>query len=321
MKILIADKLPDSVADSLSKKGHICTTDSSLTYESLPDSIKDHEILIVRSTKVMTNTLNEAENLKLIVRAGAGTNTIDKEYASKKGIKVCNVPGANSIAVAELAMGLIISVDRNIPENVFDLREGIWNKKKYSSSKGIYGRNLGILGLGAIGMALAERAKAFGMNVFGVAKASRSEESQSLIFESGIILLNSREELLEKCDVVSIHLPSVEETKEIVNQDFLNQMKEGSIIVNTSRGELVDEEALIKAMNEKGIRAALDVYKNEPGAGDSSFKSELAQHPNVYGTHHIGASTQQAQDAVAEGVVKVIEAFADGGLLNCVNQE
>tara|TARA_R110002124_G_scaffold194919_1_gene361954 strand:+ start:9590 stop:10561 length:972 start_codon:yes stop_codon:yes gene_type:complete len=321
MKILAADKLPQSMADSLSKKGHNCTINSSLTTEELPDFIKDYEVLVVRSTAVTADVLDSGDHLKLIVRAGAGTNTIDKKHASNKGIKVCNVPGANSIAVAELAMGLIISIDRNIPDNVFDLRKGVWNKKKYSSSKGIYGRNLGILGLGAIGLALAERASAFGMNVFGVAKTSRAKETQSRIKKTGIKLLDTREELLKKCDVVSIHLPSVKETKNIVNQDFLNHMKEGALLVNTSRGELVDEASLIKAMNEKGIRAALDVYADEPNAGDSEFKSAIAQHPNVYGTHHIGASTQQAQDAVAEGVIEVIEAFANGGLINCVNQE
>ena len=319
MKILIADKIQDSIPESLSDKGHVCTIDSSLTSDLLPGSITDHEVLVVRSTRVEVETIGKASDLKLIVRAGAGTNTIDKEYAAKKGIKVCNVPGANSIAVAELVMGLIISIDRNIPDNVYDLRQGIWNKKKYSTAKGIYGRNLGILGLGSIGLALAERAKVFGMNVFGVDKASRSEESKTKISEAGITFLDSREELLKKCDVVSLHLPSVPETKNLVDENFLSQMNEGAIFVNTSRGELVDENALIKAMNEKGIRVALDVYADEPGAGESEFKKEIAEHPNVYGTHHIGASTQQAQDAVAEGVIEVIETFANGRIINCVN--
>ncbi len=319
MKILIADKIQDSVAESLSDKGHICTVDSSLTSDLLPGSITDHQVLVVRSTRVEVDTIDKATNLKLIVRAGAGTNTIDKEYAAKKGIKVCNVPGANSIAVAELVMGLIISIDRNIPDNVDDLRNGIWNKKKYSTARGIYGRNIGILGLGAIGKALAARAKAFGMNVYGVEKPSRSEESKTKISEAGITLLRSREELLKKCDVVSLHLPSVPETKNLVDESFLSQMNEGAILVNTSRGELVDENALIKAMNEKEIRVALDVYADEPGAGESEFKNQIGKHPNVYGTHHIGASTQQAQDAVAEGVVEVIDTFANGGIINCVN--
>lgn len=319
MKILIADKIQDSVAESLSDKGHVCTIDSSLTSDLLPGSITDHEVLVVRSTRVEVETIDKASDLKLIVRAGAGTNTIDKEYAAKKGIKVCNVPGANSIAVAELVMGLIISIDRKIPDNVHDLRQGIWSKKKYSVAKGIYGRNLGILGLGSIGLALAERAKAFGMNVFGVDKASRSEESKTKISEAGITLFGSREELLKKCDVVSLHLPSVPETKNLVDENFLSQMNDGAILVNTSRGELVDENALIKAMNEKGIRVALDVYADEPGAGESEFKNQIGEHPNVYGTHHIGASTQQAQDAVAEGVIEVIETFANGGIINCVN--
>ncbi len=320
MRILIADKIQSSVAESLSEKGHICTVDSSLTAGMLPDSLQDHEVLVVRSTRVEVETIDKATNLKLIVRAGAGTNTINKEYAAKRGIKVCNVPGANSIAVAELVMGLIISIDRNIPDNVYDLRDGIWNKKKYSTARGIYGRNIAILGLGAIGKALAARAKAFGMNVYGVEKPSRSEESKTKISETGITLLRSREELLKKCDIVSLHLPSVPETRNLVNENFLAHMNEEAILINTSRGELIDEVALIEAMNKKGIRAALDVYANEPGTGDSEFTSEIAQHPNVYGTHHIGASTQQAQDAVGQGVVEVVDAFTNGRLINCVNQ-
>ncbi len=320
MKILIADNLSEFVIDELTKAGHECTIDPSLSAETLPGVVSDHEVIVVRSTKVQPAVMESAKGLKLVVRAGAGTNTIDKTCAKEKGVKVCNVPGVNSIAVAELAMGLIISIDREIPHNVLDLRQGGWDKKRYSQARGIYGSSLGILGLGSIGFELAKRASAFGMNVFGVAKPGRSVNSLERIEKAGIALLSSRKELLHTCDVVSIHLPATPETKHLVDKQFLSQMKEEAILINTSRGELVDEPALIQAMNEKGIRAGLDVYANEPDAGFGEFRSELAMHSNVYGTHHIGASTQQAQDAVAKGVVEVINSFANGELINCVNQ-
>lgn len=319
MKILIADSFSDFHVDILEKQGHQCTVNPSLNGDNLHEAVSDNEVLIVRSTVVNATTLNKAENLKLVIRAGAGTNTIDKAYAKEKGVVVCNVPGANAIAVAELAMGLIISIDRNIPDNVADLRTGTWNKKKYSKAAGLYGRSLGIIGMGSIGLSLAVRAIAFGMEVFIVAKTGRAKETEARIQSMRLHQLNSVDEILAECDMISIHLPATSETKNSINADFLEKMKDGAILINTSRGDVVDEAALIDAMNRKGIRAGLDVYANEPGSGDSTFDSELARHPNVYGTHHIGASTAQAQSAVADGVIRVLEAFEAGNTIHCVN--
>lgn len=319
MKILIADSFPTSHQDKLSAQGHTLTVDAALEGDSLTQAISDQEVLIVRSTKVPAPTLEAADNLKLIIRAGAGTNTIDKDKAADLGIKVCNVPGANAIAVAELVMGMMISLDRNIPDNVSDLNQGIWNKKKYSVARGLYGQSLGILGLGSIGFAVAERAKAFGMEVFALAKPGRSEAAEQRIKDAGIQQLKTQDELLGHCDIVTLHMPATDETTNMVNDDFLGKMKDGAMLINTSRGELVDETALLNAINSKGIRAGLDVYNNEPGAGDSSFSSDIATHPGVCSTHHIGASTTQAQVAVSDGVLDVIAAYANGEFKNCVN--
>ena len=320
MKILIADSFPASHEDQLRTDGHQITADASLEGDALQAAIADHEVLIVRSTKVPAAVLEAASNLKLVIRAGAGTNTIDKSTAAELGIRVCNVPGANSIAVAELVMGMMISLDRNIPDNVTDLNNGVWNKKKYSVARGLFGQSVGILGLGSIGFAVAERATAFGMDVFAISKSGRSDAASQRIKDAGIQQLASLDELLSRCDIVTLHMPANEDTTGMVNEEFLSKMKDGAMLINTSRGELVDEAAVLNAIDSKGIRVGLDVYNNEPGAGDSSFTSDIATHPGVCSTHHIGASTSQAQVAVSDGVLNVIAAYEKGEFKNCVNQ-
>ena len=319
MKILIADSFPPSHGKKLVDAGHQITADASLEGDALKAAITDHEILIVRSTKVPASVLEAATDLKLVIRAGAGTNTIDKNTAAELGIRVCNVPGANAIAVAELVMGMMIALDRNIADNVADLNKGVWNKKKYSVARGLYGQSIGILGLGSIGFAVAERAIAFGMEVFAIAKPDRSEASLQRIKNAGIQQLASLDEVLARCDIITLHMPANEETTGMVNKNFLEKMKDGAMLINTSRGELLDEAAVLGAIDSKGIRVGLDVYNNEPGAGDSSFSSDIATHPGVCSTHHIGASTTQAQVAVSDGVLDVIAACEKGEFKNCVN--
>jgi len=319
MKILIADSFPKAHRDELEQQGHLISFNASLDSDTLGDAIGDHEVLVVRSTRVTAAALKTATHLKLVVRAGSGTNTIDKDAAAELGIRVSNVPGANAIAVAELVMGLIISIDRNIPSNVSDLNAGIWNKKKYSKAQGLYGQKIGILGMGSIGFALAARASAFGMKVYAVEKPERTDTDTQRIKNAGILQLKSQDELLAVCDIVTLHMPATDDTRGMVNKSFLSKMKDGAMLINSSRGELVDEPDLLDAINLKGLRVGLDVYNSEPGAGDGNFTSEIAAHPSVCGTHHIGASTEQAQVAVADGVLNVIAAYADGDFKNCVN--
>jgi D-3-phosphoglycerate dehydrogenase len=319
MKILFADKFPEPHLDELRRSGHSCEYQPDLTVEALPDNIRAYDALIVRSTRVEASTIDAADSLKLIVRAGAGTNTIDTDTAAERNVRVCNVPGKNALAVAELTMGLLLAIDRNIPDNVIDLRAGSWNKKKYSIARGLHGRNMGVVGLGAIGLAVAERAAAFGIKVHVVRKRGRSDEARQRLAAIHAVEVDGLDEMAERCDVLSFHVPASPETRGMVNEALLDRMAPGSIILNTSRGDVVDEHALLKAMDGRGIRAGLDVYRDEPATGEGEFDSEVARHPNVYGTHHIGASTTQAQDAVAEGVVEIIAAFEQGRVLHCVN--
>ncbi len=319
MKILFADKFPEHALDQLQSLGHSWDYEPDLTADELPASIAGYDALVVRSTRVDGPVIDAADALRIVIRAGAGTNTIDKDAAATRNIRVCNVPGRNALAVAELTMGLLLAIDRNIPDNVADLRAGRWNKKKYSVAHGLHGRNIGIVGLGAIGLAVAEIAAAFGMHVHVIGKSGRSGEAIGRLSAIGAVDVDSLEELASRCDVLSFHVPASSETRGIVNGELLDRLAPGSIILNTARGDIVDEAALIGAMDAKGIRAGLDVYQDEPTGGEGEFDSTLGQHPNVYGTHHIGASTTQAQNAVAEGVVEIIDAFGQGRVLHCVN--
>lgn len=319
MKILFADKFQSAYLDDIKAQGHDFDLQPDLGADDLPGAIGDAEVLIVRSTKITRQTIEAGGSLKLIIRAGAGTNTIDKEAAAEHNIPVCNVPGKNALAVAELAFGLLLAIDRNIPDNVIELREGRWNKKKYSKAEGICGRHIGIVGLGGIGMALAERAHAFGMRVHVIHKPSRDDETTERLRALGAEEVDDLNELVTKCSVVSFHVPANADTKGMVNDELLAHFQQGAILLNTSRGEIVDEAALIRAMDSNGIRAGLDVYNDEPGAAQGEFESALARHPNVYGTHHIGASTEQAQNAIAAEIVRMLEEFGRGNVLHCVN--
>ena len=315
MKILIADKFPGDHMERLRSAGHECRYEPDTGPDELASAVSDAHVLVVRSTKVMAPVIEGAESLQMIVRAGSGVNTIAVNEAAAVGIQVSNVPGRNAIAVAELVMGLMISIDRGIPDAVAEIRAGRWDKKRFAAGAGLFGRTLGIIGLGNIGLALAERARAFGMTVLGVAKP-RLPRVDARIAEASIELVADRATLLGRSDFVSIHIPY--EGEAVVDADFLDLMQPGSILINTSRGDMIDEEALIGAMDAKGIRAGLDVYRGEPSEARGEFHSKLAQHPNVYGTHHIGASTRQAQTAVADEVVAIIEAFERGEARNQV---
>ena len=318
MRVLLADAIDPSTVDVLSVRGHDCVSDPKLSADDLPARIGGFEALVVRSTKVTAAAIEAADALELIVRAGAGTNTIDVEAASQVGIYVTNVPGRNAIAVAELTMGLLLAIDRRIADNVADLRTGSWNKASYSKADGLFGKVMGIVGLGEIGFAVAERAAAFGLRVQAIRK-ERDEGTEERIRALGIELVDSLEELVETSDIVSIHVPATPETESMIDARLLGRMKEGAILLNTSRGDIVDEAALLDALETRALRAGLDVYPDEPGSGETAWSSKLAQHPNVVGTHHIGASTAQAQKAVAEGVVEIVDAFVRGEILNCVN--
>ena len=318
MKILIADKFQSSGIEKLKREG--CTVEFApdTTADQLKDALREHQpnVLIVRSTKVLAAAIQAGEKLSLIVRAGAGYDTIDVAEASRRGIFVANCPGKNSVAVAELAWGLILSCDRRIPDQTMDLRSGKWNKKEYAKAKGLMGRTLGIVGTGRIGMAIADRGKGFGMDVIGWSRSLTSDKADNL----GIGFCETLNDLAANSDVVSVSVAANSDTSKLIDREFLSQMKPGAFLINTSRGSVVDQDALKLAIQEKGIRAGLDVYAEEPGSSVADFTVDLISFPGVYGTHHVGASTDQAQEAIANEAVRIILQYAENGNVdNCVN--
>jgi D-3-phosphoglycerate dehydrogenase / 2-oxoglutarate reductase len=312
MRVLIADKFEQSGLDHLQEIGcevlyHPGTKDAALVQavaESRPD------VLVVRSTKVPEDVL-AAGPLKLVVRAGAGYNTIDVAAASRRGIYVSNCPGKNSVAVAELAFALILALDRRIADNVILLRAGKWNKAGFSKARGLFGRTLGLIGLGQIGREMAPRAHAFGMPVIAW---SRSQPPDAAGYCA------TPEAVAAGAEIVSIHLALNAQTRGFIGESFFAAMRTGAYFINTSRAEVVDQAALTRAIREKGIRAGLDVFANEPAGGTGEFTDEIAKLDAVYGTHHIGASTEQAQEAIAAETVRIIRTFQETGKVpNVVN--
>ena len=320
MRILVADRLPDRFVEAMKSRGHECVVDADLTEASLPGAVAGMDVLVVRSTRVTASVLAAADSLRLVVRAGAGTNTIDCDEATRTGVLVANVPGRNSVAVAELTMGLLLAVDRAIPDSTSELRAGRWNKQRFGAvGRGLYGRSLGIVGLGSIGLAVAERATGFGMRLMAQAKGSRSPEISRRIDELGIELVPDLVTLASSVDVLSLHVPMNAETRDMVGDDVLDALQPG-ILLNTSRAGVVDVQALMVRLDAGTLSAGLDVFPDEPDSGSADWHSPLAAHPRVVGTHHVGASTQQAQEAVVDGVEEVINAFDGGELLNVVNK-
>ena len=308
MKILIADKLSATAVKELESAGLGVVMNPELTADRLPAEIGPYDILVVRSTKVLRETIEAGKNLSLIIRAGAGVNTIDLEAASELGIHVTNCPGKNTAAVAELAMGLLIASDRRIADCTADLRAGIWNKKLYSKAAGLRGRTLAVIGIGSIGRAVAERARAFGMNINAWSRSLTPEKAEAI----GAVYCESPADAVRDADAVSVHLAASADTKHFIGTELLSEMKDGAIVINTSRGEIIDTEALLEAVKTKGIRPALDVYENEPAAGDKAFPhADLAS--VITGTHHIGASTEEAAEAIAGEVVRIIKVYRESG--------
>lgn len=318
MKVLFADRFPAPQLDELRARGCDCEFRPGLTAEDLPEALPGFDVLVVRSTPVTMAAL-EGSDLRLVVRAGAGTNTIDVSAASDRGVYVCNVPGKNAVAVAELAFGLLVAIDRNIADNVIDLRAGRWDKARYQRASGLRGRQVGIVGLGAIGLAFAERVAAFGMAVHALVKPGRDEDTVARLDGLGVTYHPDLAGLVRACDVLSFHVPALAATRHLVDAELLRQVQPGTVILNTSRGEIVDEEALLAVIDEKELRVGLDVYADEPAGSQGTFVSALAQHPRVYGTHHIGASTEEAQRAIASEVVRILTAFESGEVRNSIN--
>src|SRR5687767_15213696 len=317
MLVLVADKFEQSGRDGLQSIGCNVSYHPDLKDEALIEAIRTEQpdVLVVRGTTV-TEPMLAAGSLKLVVRAGAGYNTIDVAAASKRGIYVSNCPGKNSIAVAELAFALILALDRRIVDNVVTLRRGEWNKKEFSKARGLFGRTLGLIGVGKIGQEMIPRARAFGMPVVAWSRSLTLDRAALL----GVELKDSPKAVASAADIVSVHVALNSETKHFLGADFFNSMREGSYFINTARGEVVDQQALVAAMRTRGIRAGLDVFAVEPTSSTGEFQDAIAKEEGLYGTHHIGASTDQAQEAIAAETVRIVKEFKETGRVpNVVN--
>ncbi|MFL6278034.1 MAG: 3-phosphoglycerate dehydrogenase [Blastocatellia bacterium] len=310
MKILIADKFPESGINELKAAGFEVAYDAELKDDSLTQAVASTgaDVLVVRGTKVPGAAL-EAGHLSLVVRAGAGYNTIDVKTASARGIYVANCPGKNAVAVAELAFGLILALDRRIPANAADLRAGRWNKKEYSKARGLFGQTLGLIGLGQIGQEMIPRARAFGMPVVAWSRSLTAERAAEL----GVEMKSSPREVAAACNILSVHVALKDDTRNLINEEVLAALAPGSYFVNTSRAEVVDQAALARAVTEHGLRAGLDVFAGEPSGGTGTVEDDIFKLNGVVGTHHIGASTDQAQQAIADETVRIIREYKDKG--------
>jgi D-3-phosphoglycerate dehydrogenase len=319
MRALIADAFPERYLADLKAIGLTVEYDPSATAADLPEKAKHANILIVRSTKVDAKVIAAASGLGMILRAGAGYDTIDVAAASERGIFVSNCPGKNAVAVAELTFALMLALDRRVVDGTVDLRAGNWNKKEYSKADGIKGRTIGVIGLGSIGKAVVDRAKAFEMNVLAWSRSLTGWRADEL----GVTYCRTPEEVAERSDIVSVHLAQTKETKGMFGAAFFAKMKPRAMFINTSRGGLHDEAALVAAMKEKGIRAGLDVFESEPATPTASgLQNAIFSQPGLAGTHHIGASTEQSQDAIAEEAVRICKEYvATGRAPNVVNVE
>ncbi|MCS7140116.1 MAG: hydroxyacid dehydrogenase [Candidatus Nezhaarchaeota archaeon] len=304
-KVLVTDNVHESCASLLRAKGCKVDVKPSLSKEELIKAVKEYDAIIIRGkTKFTGDVIMEAESLKVIGRAGVGLDNIDVEAASEKNIKVISTPQASTIAVAEATIALMLSLARMIPEAVKSLKEGEWHKSKFMGFE-LRGKVLGIVGFGRIGKAVAKRALAFEMKVIAHDIRDIREEASTM----GVEVVPTLEELLRRSDIVTLHIPLNRSTRHLIGEKEISLMKSNAIIINTSRGGIIETKALLKALKEgKLAGAALDVFEHEPPQTEEEW--ELIRLPNVIATPHISSQTEEAQRLagimVAEEVLKAL---------------
>jgi len=302
MKVAICDPIDKKAIEELKALNVEIYDFSDLPKEELPEKLQDMEIIIVRSaTKVKGELLDALKNAKLIIRGGVGLDNIDLEGAKAKRIKVVNTPEASSISVAELAIGFMFALSRHIVRGTVGLREGKWEKKQLKGTE-LFGKTLGIIGMGRIGREVAKRAKCLGMNVIATRHVRQIPRELAKTV--------SYDELYKEADFISIHIPLTEETRHMISKEAFEKMKDGVVIINCSRGGVVDEKALLEALKNGKVKgAALDVFEVEP-----PVDNELLKLDNVIGTPHIGASTKEAQARIGVAIVEKIKGFLEGNI-------
>ena len=301
MKVLVCDPVSNKCLEILKNAGLEVSYQPTISAEDLIKQIPEYDVVIVRSrTKITSSVIEAGKKLRVIGRAGVGLDNIDVEAASKRNIVVLNTPESSTEAVAELVLGLMLSLARKIPLGDRGIKEGRWLKGEMMGIE-LKGKTLGIVGLGRIGSRVGALAKAFGMKIL-VYDVIQLPEQLIRSLEAEVVDLDT---LLSRSDFITLHVPLTPETRHLINRERLAKMKKGAYLINTSRGEVVDEEALYAALKEGWLAgAALDVFEKEPPA------SEVVKLPNVVCTPHIGAQTVEAQDAAGEMLAeKVISAL------------
>jgi D-3-phosphoglycerate dehydrogenase len=320
VKILLADKLAPIVAGALADLGADVLSEPALAGLALTERLRsmDPDVIVVRSTRVDAEHIDAARTLGLVIRAGAGVNTIDLAACSGRGVYVTNCPGKNAAAVAELAIGHLINLDRRIVDGAVALREGRWDKKEFGRARGLRGRTLAVLGTGGIGLEVVRRAQAFGMLIRAWSRSLTREQAAAL----NVAHAESPEDAVRGADAVTVHLSLTPDTRGRIGESVFDAMGEGTYFVNTARAEVVDDAAMFRAAKERGVRLGLDVFPREPAGSTGVFDDERVRLSCVYGSHHIGASTDEAEDAVGHEVIRIVRAFRDGRAVpNCVNME
>jgi len=302
MKVLVCDPIHEDGIKILKDAGFEVDVNPNISYEELKEKVRDYNVLVVRSrTKVTREIIEAGENLRVVGRAGAGIDNIDVEAAKERGIIVLNTPEAPAIAVAELTMGLLLSLARQIPRADRSMKEGKWAKKEFKGWQ-LNGKTFGIVGLGHIGEKVARLAKAFGMKILITKRTPPSPEILKEL-EAEFVPLD---ELLRRSDIISLHVPLTPQTRHMIGEREIQLMKDGAFIINTSRGAVIDEKALFNALKSGKLGgAALDVYEIEPPRDYSLMKL-----PNVVCTPHIGAQTVEAQRVAATLLAqKIVDAL------------
>lgn len=311
-KILVSDPIsPEGLKSLFEHNDFEVDTHTDLDEHQLIEKIADYEGLIVRSqTQVTQDVIAAAPNLKVIARAGVGVDNIDIDAATKHGVIVINAPDGNTISATEHSMAMILSMARNIPQAHQSLKDGRWDRKAYRGTE-LYNKTLGVIGAGRIGIGVARRAQSFGMRILAFDPYLSEDKAKELN-----ITLATVEEIAEQSDFVTVHTPLTPKTKSIVNDAFFQRAKPTLQIINVARGGIIDEEALVKALDEDKIQAAaIDVFENEPAT-----ESPIVKHDKVIVTPHLGASTVEAQEKVAVSVAnEIIDIFENGNVLNAIN--
>lgn len=311
MKVLVSDNLSEKGVSILKKAGLHVDVKTGMSPEELKSVIGEYNGIVIRSaTKLTADVLNAAANLKVIGRAGSGLDNVDKAAASKKGIVVMNTPGGNTITTAEHTVSLMLSLARLIPQATASMREGKWEKKKFTGVE-LFNKTLGVVGIGAIGSEVAKRAQGLEMNVIAYDPFLSDEKARAIGVEKV-----SLEELFRRSDFITFHTPLTQETRNIVNRETIKLMKDGVRIINCARGGIVNEKDLYEALESgKVAGAALDVFEKEPPEDYS-----LAKHPRVICTPHLGAATGEAQENVAVAVAEqIVDYLLQGTIRNAVN--